>query len=65
MEINVEITKVMRIPREQSPTQIMIDQTRLENVEYFKYFGNMITICVRHTREIKSRTAMTKAEFNQ
>ena len=65
MEINVEKTKVMGIPRQQSPIQIMTDQNRLQNVEYFKYFGNMVTICVRYTREIKSRIAMTKAAFNK
>jgi len=57
--------KVMGIPRQQSPMQIMTDQNRLENVEYFKQFGNMITICVRYTCEIKSRIAMTKAAFNK
>jgi hypothetical protein len=36
-------TKVMGIPRQQSPIQIMIDKNQLENVEYFKYFRNMIT----------------------
>jgi hypothetical protein len=57
-------TKVMGIPRQQSPIQ-MTDQNRLENFEYFKYFGNMITIYVRYTLEIKSRLAMTIAAFNQ
>jgi hypothetical protein len=64
MEINVEKIKVMRIPRHPSPIQIMTDQNRLENVEYFKYFVNML-IYVRYTREIKSRIAMTKPAFNK
>jgi hypothetical protein len=64
MEINAERTKVMGIPRQLSPIQIMTDQNRLENVEYCKYFGKMI-IYVRYTREIKSRIAMTKAAFNK
>jgi hypothetical protein len=33
MEINVEKTKVMRILRQPSPVQVMIDQKQLENVE--------------------------------
>jgi hypothetical protein len=43
----------------------MIDQKQLEYVEYFKYFGSMITKDVRGTREIKSRIAMGKAVFNK
>jgi hypothetical protein len=33
MEMNVGKTKVMRITREPSPLQIVIDQKHLENVE--------------------------------
>jgi hypothetical protein len=50
----------MRILRELSPLQIVIDQKRLENVEYFNYLGSMITRCIR---EIKSKIIMTKAAF--
>ena len=60
MEMNVEKTKVMRISRQSSPLTIMIDQKQLENVEYFKYLGSMITNDGRCTREIKSRIAMAK-----
>ena len=55
----------MRISRQPSQVTIIIDQTQLENVEFFKYFGSMLTndgIC---TREIKSRIAMAKAAFNK
>jgi hypothetical protein len=34
MEWNVEKTKVMRIPREECPLHIMIDQKQLENAEH-------------------------------
>ena len=57
-------TKVMRISRETSTLQIVIDQKQLENVEYFNYLGNMINDS-RCTREIKSRIAMAKAAFNR
>ena len=43
MVMNEEKTKVMRISRQPSPVTIMIDQTQLENVEYFKYLGSMLT----------------------
>jgi hypothetical protein len=36
-------TKVMRISRQPSPLQIIIDQKQLENVEYFNYLSGMIT----------------------
>jgi hypothetical protein len=55
----------MKISRQQSPVQIVIDQTQLENVEYFNYLGSMITNDARCTREIKSRIATAKAAFNK
>jgi hypothetical protein len=43
----------------------MIDQKQLENVECFKYLGNILTNDGRCTCEIKSRIAMVKAAFNK
>ena len=43
MEMNVEKTKVMGISRQPFPVTIMIDQKQLENVECFKYLGNLLT----------------------
>jgi len=43
----------------------MIDQKQWENVEYFNYFGSLITNDARRTHEIKSRIAMAKAAFNK
>ena len=65
MEMNVEKTKVMRISRHPSPVTIMIDPKKLENVEYFKYLGNVLINDGRCTCEIKSRIAMVKAAFNK
>jgi hypothetical protein len=65
MEMNVGKTKVMRISRQPSPIKIMIDQKQLENVEYFKYLGSVITSDARCTREIKSRIAMAKGAINK
>ena len=42
----------------------MIDQKQLENVEYFKYLGSLLTNDGRCTREMKSRIAMAKAAFS-
>ena len=64
MEMNVEETNVMRISRQLFPVKIVIDQKQLENVEYFKYFGSMLTHDGRCTCEIKSRIVTAKAAFN-
>jgi len=63
--MNVETTKVLRISRQPSLTQIMIDQKQMENVEYSSYLGIMMTNNARCTCEINSRIAMTKAVFNK
>ena len=65
MEMNVEKTKVMRISRQPSPLTNMIDQKQLENVEYFKYLGSMLTNDGKCMCEIKSRIAMAKVAFNK
>jgi hypothetical protein len=65
MEMNVEKTKVMRISRQPSPVKIMIDQKQLQNMESFKYLGNILTNDGRCTCEIKCRFAMDKAAFNK
>jgi hypothetical protein len=43
MEMKEEKSKVVRISRQPSPTNIMIDQKQLKKVEYFKYLGSAIT----------------------
>jgi hypothetical protein len=43
----------------------MIDQKQLENVEFFKYLGRILTNDGRCTCEIKCRIAMAKAAFNK
>jgi hypothetical protein len=65
MEMNVEKTKVMRISIQPYPVTIVIDEKQLENVEWFKYLGSMLTNDGRCTCEIKSRIAMAKAAFNK
>jgi hypothetical protein len=65
MEKTVEKTKVMRIPRQPFPKQIMIDQKQLANVEYFNYLDSMIINDARCTHDFKTRIAMAKAAFNK
>jgi len=60
MEMNVEKTKLMRIPKQPFPVKIMTDQKQLENVESFTYLGSMLTNDGRCTCEIKSRIAMAR-----
>ena len=37
-------TKTIRILREPTPLQVMIDQKQLENVEYLNYLGSIVTV---------------------
>jgi hypothetical protein len=43
MEINVQKTKEMTIPRQPTPVQIMTHCNQLENVEFFNYLDIVIT----------------------
>jgi len=43
----------------------MVDQKQLENVESFKYLGNILTNDGRCTCEIRCRIAMAKTAFNK
>jgi len=43
MEINVETIKVMKISRQSFPIQIMIEQKRPKNLEYYNYLCSRIT----------------------
>jgi hypothetical protein len=65
MEINVEKTKATRISRQPFPVKTMIDQKQLENMEFFKYLGSILTNDGSCTCEIKRRIAMVKAVFNK
>ena len=57
--------KMLRISKQPSAIEIMIDQKQPENVEYFKYLGSMVKYDARCAREIKSRIAMAKVAFNK
>ena len=65
MEMNLEKTKAMRISRQQFTVKIMIDQKQLENVEYFKYLGSVLTTDGRFASEIKSMVSTGEAAFNK
>jgi hypothetical protein len=65
MEINVDKTKVLRISRQPSPIQTMIDQKQKDTVEYFNCLGSMITNNAGCASEIISRIAMATAAFNK
>jgi len=58
-------TKVMRISRQPSPIQIMVDQKQQENVDCFSCVGSLVTNDARCTWEIKFRVAMAIAAFNK
>ena len=64
MEINVEETKVMKMPRQPSHAQIMIDQVEPGGVEYCSSLGGMTTENIICTREFTYMIAVTKAAVN-
>jgi len=53
-------TKAMRLTKQPSPQQIMIDQKEPVNVECFNCFSTIITNDARSTHEMKSPIAMAK-----
>jgi hypothetical protein len=55
MEMNVGKTKDVRISRQSSPIQIVIDQKQQKCVEYFNCLGSMMTNDARRTCEILDR----------
>ena len=65
INMNVERTKVLRISRQPSPIQIIIDQKEKDNVQYLNYLGSMITNDESCTREIISRIAKATAAFSK
>ena len=58
--MNVEKTKVMRISKQSSLIQIIINKKQLVHVEYFKYLYGVIKSDARGIREIKLRISMAK-----
>jgi hypothetical protein len=60
----VDETKVMKMPRQPSHAQIMIDQVQPVCVEYCSYLGGMVTKTVICPREFTYRIAVAKAAFN-
>jgi hypothetical protein len=63
MKINVNNTKMMRITRQSSTVQNTRAQRQPEIVEYYSYFGSMITNYARCTCEIKPSIAVATAAF--
>jgi hypothetical protein len=57
MEINVKKTKVMRISRQLSPLNIMINQKKYEPCEIFELFGEHEKCVARCSHAIKIRIA--------
>ena len=54
-----EKAEVMRISREPSPAQIMVDEKQLENVKYFKYLSFPIT------NDLKAHSTGRRRPFHQ
>jgi hypothetical protein len=62
--MNLKKSKAKRTSRQPSSIQITIDKI-MENVEYLKYLGCIITNEATYTRENKSKIAMGKPSFKK
>jgi len=58
-------TVQVRITRQPSSVQIIMDHKQLENVESLKYLGSLIANDARCTLEIKTRVVLAKSAFNK
>ena len=65
MEINGDKCKVMLISREEGRVRIVVDGQELEQVDYFKYLGSILTRDGECTKEIRARIAQAKVAFNR
>jgi len=57
MEVEDWKSKVMRISRQQSPVQTMINRKQMENVEHFSCLDSTITSDARCGCEMQSRNS--------
>ena len=62
VEINIENSLIMRKSARNESLWIKVDNTELKGIDHFNYHGRVLTI---DTREIKTRNARTKEEFNR
>ena len=65
MEMSAEKSKVVRISREPSPVEVVLDQKQLENVDYFNYLGSMMMNDEWLTWEFKSRITMKSSIWQE
>lgn len=65
MDITVTESKLLRISRQETPVQIIIDQKQLKNVEYFMYLGTITPNNARCTHENINRISIEKAVFKK
>ena len=65
MEINIDISQVMRVSWSNGSSQIKVNNRKLKEVDHFKSLGSVLTRNGYCIREIKMRIAITKEEFNK
>ena len=63
--MDVEKPTVTRISSQPPPAQIMIDRSRMKNVEYFNHWDSIITNDATYTRAIKFTISMAKETFDK
>ena len=65
MEINIDISQVIRVSRSNESLQNKVNNRGLKEVDHFKYLGSVLTRDGYCTRDIKIRIAIAKEAFNR
>jgi len=65
MKINIKKTKVMKIGRQPSTMQIIVDGEILQQVEELKYLGSILSSSGYSEKDIRVRIGMVKSAFNK
>jgi len=64
MKINIKKTKVVKIGRQPSTIKLTVDGEMLQQVEEFKYLGNVLSSSGYTEKDIRVRIVMAKSAFN-
>ena len=65
MEINIDKSQVMRESRSNESLQIKVNNRELNEIDYFKYIGSVLTRVGYCTTEIKMRIVIAKKHLTE
>ena len=66
LSMNVRKTKTMVVSKNKNVTaNILVENEILEQVDIFKYLGQLITPDAKNEKEVRARIAMAKGRFEK